>query len=522
MDKGMNQSKTITSLLCICLAAGSFNSLLNAQSKPKAEPAKTETEGDATTTQRSKSRSRRAAPQTDKPANTEDKTVSPVVKEESSKPVVNETATPAAVEEDASTTTVAEEAQTDTQKPVPEATPEPANLKAPAPPDAITELREQIEAAGTPAEKTRLQLQLVEQLVAKGSKQDAINELHSMTNTERFDPQGFYNIGNALARLGDSGGAAAAYQKAIDQRKGRYSRALNNLGVIQLRQGHWDEAFEAFTSALRLENFRYPEASYNLGRLYAARGESDLAIREWKRAISVNPEHVAARQALNGSVNLPRITMAETPAPRVVSEKSAATVDQPRTASVSEQPSKKIKTTRPGSSKSVAVDRETYGFLQTARNSRERNRQEDAVTNYQRVISRMGGYFAPANLELSYVLISLKRFDEAMARLLPVTQQDGARYPISYYHVARLYEARGDLKLAEENFNRVAGLYRQENSQFLLDLSRVREKLGDVQGALTALEDYLAQMKQKDLTPDWSDERLASLRGKLAGSQTKQ
>ncbi len=49
-------------------------------------------------------------------------------------------------------------------------------------------------------------------------------------------------------------------------------------------------------SALKIENFRYAEASYNLGRLYAARGQSDLAVREWRRALLVDPKHDAARK----------------------------------------------------------------------------------------------------------------------------------------------------------------------------------------------------------------------------------
>src|SRR6185369_9484048 len=104
---------------------------------------------------------------------------------------------------------------------------------------------------------------------------------------------------NSLARLDDNNGAVEAYRKAIDQRKGNYSRALNNLGVVLLRIGRWDESYDALLSALKLESFRYSEASYNLGRLYAARGQSDLAVREWRRALAVDPKHSAAAAALS-------------------------------------------------------------------------------------------------------------------------------------------------------------------------------------------------------------------------------
>src|SRR5207247_5068392 len=114
--------------------------------------------------------------------------------------------------------------------------------------------------------KRRLRLSLVDKLVAAGRKQDAINELHLMGGEEQFDPPGFYNIANALARLGDSEAAITTYRKAISQRNGRYSRALNNLGVVLIRLGRWDEAYDALFSALQFESFHYAEASYNLGR----------------------------------------------------------------------------------------------------------------------------------------------------------------------------------------------------------------------------------------------------------------
>jgi len=134
----------------------------------------------------------------------------------------------------------------------------------------------------------------------------------------------------------------------------------------------------------------------------------------------------------------------------------------------------------------------------------------------------MGGYFAPANLELSYILIGLKQSDEALVYLKPVTIKDGARYPISYYHIGRIYEVKDELGMAAQAYETAAGLYRGVNPQFLLDISRVREKRGDYKGALAAMEAYLAAVEQQGTKPQWSEERLASLRQKLSESQPKQ
>ena len=361
-------------------------------------------------------------------------------------------------------------------------------------PDPVVTLRNQIEGAATDSDRIRLQLKLADLLLSSGHKTEALTELHSIANSKAFDPISFYNLGNAFARLGETEAAIAAYRNAIEQRKGRYSRALNNLGVMLLRLGRWDEAQEALVSALQFENFRYSEASYNLGRVYAARGQNDLAAREWRRALLIDPQHHAAKQALANVGNEERIVVASA---RKTEDKPAAVATKSPAAPVS---------------KSLQLDASSFDFLQRARNASERGKMTEAVDNYRRVLSREGGYFPPANLELGYALLSLKRYDEALTNLLEVSKRDGARYPISYFHLARLYERNGDLKLAEAAFAQAA----PSNNQFLLDLSRVREKLGDYKGSLEATEQYLKLMQEQGQKPTWSDERLAELRTKAS------
>ena len=373
-------------------------------------------------------------------------------------------------------------------------------------PDPVASLRDQIKAAVTAAERNQLQLTLADLLAATGHKTEALTELQLIAKSDSFDPIGFYNLGNSFARLGESEAAIDAYRTAIEQRKGRYSRAYNNLGVVLLRAGRWDEAYDALVSALKLESFRYAEASYNLGRVYAARGQNDLAAREWHRALAVNPEHDAAAQALANVRTEERIVVASRPA------KAAAA-----------SPDVKIATKSPaiaGSSstsaaKSLELDQASFDFLQRARNASERGKMLEAVDNFRRVLNRQGGYFPPANLELSYALLSLKRNDEALGLLIQVSQRDGARYPISYFHLARLYEMKGELKLAEAAFSQAATTYQPTNAQFLLDLSRVREKLGDYKGALEALEKFVSLTQSQNQKPAWADDRLAELRSKV-------
>jgi tetratricopeptide (TPR) repeat protein len=382
-------------------------------------------------------------------------------------------------------------------------------------PDPVASLRDQIEAAPNAPERNRLQLKLADLLLTTGHRSEALAELNAIANSDSFDPVGFYNLGNSFARIGDSEAAMSAYRTAIQQRKGRYSRASNNLGVLLLRAGRWDEAYDALLSALKIESFRYAEASYNLGRVYSARGQHDLAVREWRRALVVDPEHAAAAQALArvGTEGRIVVTSQPTKAGRKDSAQAAGSAEAVAAAKKSPPVAGPAAAT---ASKSLALDQASYDYLQRARTASERGKMQEAVDNYRRVLSRQNGYFAPANLELSYALLKLKRDEEALSNLLEVSKRDGTRYPISYFHLARLYESKGELKLAEAAFSQAANTYVPTNAQFVLDLSRVREKLGDYKGSLEAMERYLKLMQEQGQKPIWSDQRLAELRTKAA------
>ena len=394
--------------------------------------------------------------------------------------------------------------------------------KGAAAPNGSLSLRKQIEAAQGGPELIRLQLRLAEQLSATGQKAEAIKELHTITKSDVFDPQGFYNAGNALARLGDSHEAINAYRKAIDQRKGRYSRALNNLGVVLLRVGQWDEAYEALMSALTLESFHYAEASYNLGRVYSARGERDLAFREWRRALRVDPEHLAAARALaGGEAGIVIRTDLSAKAANANGPVRGAAGHGARVAARAGSTERIHAVRSSKASRVLELDAVSYDFLQRARDLKERGKLAEAVENYKRVISRSHGYFAPANLELSYVLTTLKRNDEALANLLKVVRRDGARYPMGHYHLARLYESQGDLILAEKSYTQAVLAYKSENHSFLLGLCRVRELQGNFKGALTAMEEYVAAMESQGMKPSWADDRLSVLRQKSSGAQVQ-
>ncbi len=393
----------------------------------------------------------------------------------------------------------------------------------------------------------RARLALAERLAAAGRKIEAVELLREMLGEERFDPPYFYNAGNALARLGESGAAIEAYRKAAGQRRGNYARAQHNLGVVLIRLGRWEEAQEALTAALRLEHYAYAEASYNLGRLHALRGEAGLAMQEWARTLKIKPDHADAAVALaraladdgdaeEGLAVLDtfsaRFTRTGGLAPREVSvargeimaarnvatfervEKVASTESRP--ASSSSSPARESKTgARP---RPLNIDRDTYSLLRRARAAREARRAEESVALYRRVIEGTGGYFPPANLEMGFALAALGRNEEAVASLRSVTEREGTRYPIAFYHLGRYYEHLGRLEQAGAAYAQAVALLGDESPQFLLDVSRVKEKEEKWAESLAATESYVRAVERMGAVPDWARERVEFLRQKVTAS----
>ncbi|HEV7903089.1 MAG TPA: tetratricopeptide repeat protein [Pyrinomonadaceae bacterium] len=411
----------------------------------------------------------------------------------------------------------------------------------------LERLRAEIKDTKAGAERTRLQRALVERLVELKREPEALDALRLMIHEDRYDPPFFFNTGNALARLSDASAAEDAYRKAIQQRRGNYSRALNNLGVILIRQGHWDEAQETFAAALRQENYAYAEASYNLGRLHLLRGEADLAIREWTRTLRLEPAHAEAAVALarayaaDGDTNRGLAVLDNFVArsaragdggiPREIAEArrelvAAAGVSEDTDADTNAKPGARDgaglrHVSSDANLRGREVDRATYKLLQTARARREQGSREESVEHYREVLARSpAGYFAPANLELGGVLINLERDEEAIAALLPLAERDGARYPVAFYYLGRLYEHRGELARAAAHFARAAELYGDTNPQVLIDLSRTREKLNDPAGALDAMNTYAAYIARQGTVPAWVAERQAKLKEKISTTQT--
>jgi tetratricopeptide (TPR) repeat protein len=412
--------------------------------------------------------------------------------------------------------------------------------------ETLDSLRAEIKEAKSDTERARLERRFVELLATDATRDETLVELRALLDGTRFDPQFYYNVGNMLARMNDPGAAATAYRKAIKQRKGNYPRALNNLGVVLLRAGDSAEAETAFLDALRQEQFTYPEAHYNLGRLYQARGETELAVRQWRRALRLNPAHTPAALLLANalaadgeeeealktlaaarptdtearrSIADARVKILEVSATPPVVETVAGTSKDVAGKALTPVASRDRATTAKGDASRYQLDEKSLALLHTARDLRDEGKHAQAAQTYRRVIANQRGGFPPAELELAYALIALRQTPEATQLLTVLAARSGAEFPIAFYHLARLQETAGDLESAAANYTRAVVAHGDRNPQFMLDLARVRERQGDYAAALTALEAYIAANERTGTEIDWTATRLAALKEKAGASK---
>jgi len=103
------------------------------------------------------------------------------------------------------------------------------------------------------------------------------------------DPLGnraLYDKASNLFKLGHFQEAKKLYEAVVGLDPG-YVDALNNLGIIYIRDGNFNAAKENLEKAVRL-NPTYVESYYNMACLYAIKGEVDQGFEYLKKAVSLD------------------------------------------------------------------------------------------------------------------------------------------------------------------------------------------------------------------------------------------
>jgi tetratricopeptide (TPR) repeat protein len=370
-----------------------------------------------------------------------------------------------------------------------------------------------------------------------------------------------HNLGVVLMRLGRWDEAEEALKAALRLENYTYAEASYSLGRLYALRGDAGLAIAEWQRTLRLKP-DHADAAVALARTLAEDGDPGrglavldaFAARASRRGADVPREVTVARgeivAATDAAAERHEKSLPEAkesgPSVRAASEArgaeeernakevrgaDASRDDTPRKDAAASASSATPSSSSPADKNSLAVlrearapskplrplvvGREAYALLMDAREARADNRTSEAAALYRRAIQANDGYFAPANIELGYTLMSMRRNQEAVTSLLVVVRKEGARYPVTFYHLGRLYEQLGRTDEAGESFKRAAELMGDTSPQFYIDLSRVRERQGRYAEALAAAEQYVQLMSRAGEPPEWATRRVGDLRKKI-------
>lgn len=101
------------------------------------------------------------------------------------------------------------------------------------------------------------------------------------------NPKALYDKARGFQKRGQLLEAKLLYQETLSLNPG-HVEALNNLGVIQIREGDYSAAHTSFAKAIRLKP-EYVDAHYNLACLNALGGDISQSIVHLRKAVVLNP-----------------------------------------------------------------------------------------------------------------------------------------------------------------------------------------------------------------------------------------
>ncbi len=125
--------------------------------------------------------------------------------------------------------------------------------------------------------------------------------LTDLSEAEKLDPNNpelQYNLGRTLVGKRRLDLAERKFLRALAL-KPNYSEARNDLGVLYLETGHWDNAIQQFRAVK--DDLFYPNhehATINLGLAYLGKTDYTAALEEFSSARAANPRNPIVRASI--------------------------------------------------------------------------------------------------------------------------------------------------------------------------------------------------------------------------------
>lgn len=141
--------------------------------------------------------------------------------------------------------------------------------------------------------KTRETLRLYARAASAPSAEERLRLLEQLAQADDIWPDALVRLGDAHLAAGRLREAEEAYQRAAI-RDPEHLLAANNIGVLRLREGRYDEAVAQFRKVCDFAP-GFADAWYNLGLAYQGLEADSTAAGAYARAMALDPAHLAAR-----------------------------------------------------------------------------------------------------------------------------------------------------------------------------------------------------------------------------------
>src|SRR5205807_5486800 len=145
--------------------------------------------------------------------------------------------------------------------------------------------------------KSHLNLRRV--LIEQGKSDDALSSVKAALKIDSSSSDGFRLLGRVKSALADTTGAVDAYRHSLvlDERD---VWSLNNLAVVYIGQGQFDQALGALAHAIEIDS-TVPTFQNNLGLVLERTGHITQSADAYRAALGIDSTYQKA------SVNLARV-----------------------------------------------------------------------------------------------------------------------------------------------------------------------------------------------------------------------
>ena len=152
-------------------------------------------------------------------------------------------------------------------------------------------------------DKAKLHRNISQHYLQRGVTDKAMSHLKEWARIDKNDPEPIYQMGVALASLGESQRAVTAFDKVLKMRPG-HSAAMYRMSALFLKLKNYEKAINGLKVIVE-EKPKDSRAHYLLGLAYDGEGQLERAIESMQKAVELDPGEIKYHQYL-GFMNVRR------------------------------------------------------------------------------------------------------------------------------------------------------------------------------------------------------------------------